>query len=483
MNYRVILRVLGALLLLEALCMLPAFAIAEIYRDGDGMALLLSAGITGACGLPLWQLSKPKKQDLRAKEGFFIVALVWVVLSLFGALPFVFSRVLPNYMDALFETVSGFTTTGATTLVDFDSAPHGILFWRSFTHWIGGMGVLVLTLALLPQLIGRASFLMKAESPGPEFSKILPKTGNTAKVLYLIYGVLSLAEFVLLLFAGLSPYDAAIHTMGTAGTGGFSNYALSVGAFDSVWVDAIITFFMVVFGINFALFYRSITGGIREALHSEELKWFLRIFVAAVVLLTVILTGYYGNVFTALRHGSFQAASIISTTGYATTDFNLWPVAAKMILFLLMFVGSCAGSTAGGMKVVRVVLLFKLALREIHLTIHPRKVEAIRFEGRVVDKEKNRQITLFFFIYIACILVGSFLLSLEGQYGLEENITAALTCVSNVGPGLGAIGPAGSFADYGMFSKFVMVVLMLCGRLELFPILVLFHPDIWKRGN
>lgn len=275
MNKRLVVHLLGSILLIEACCMLPSFVLALLYGDGDALALLYPMLLLLALGLPARFLTSPRDSNLRAREGFLVVALAWVLLSGFGALPFVFSGLIPNYIDAFFESVSGFTTTGATVLSEFDGLARGVMFWRSFTHWIGGMGVLVLTLALLPQLSGRASHLMRAESPGPSLSKIVPKLGDSAKILYLIYLALTLMEFLLLILAGLSPYDAAIHAMGTAGTGGFSNYLDSVGAFQSPAVDAIITVFMVIFGINFAVFYRALTGGVRDALRSEELRWYL----------------------------------------------------------------------------------------------------------------------------------------------------------------------------------------------------------------
>ena len=483
MNYRLIVRLLGAILLLEALTMLPALVIAMVYGEGDAMALMVSMVITAVFALPTQLFFRPEEKNLRAREGFVIVALAWVLLSAFGALPFVFSGVLPNYIDALFETVSGFTTTGSTVLEVFEGQPHGIMFWRSFTHWIGGMGVLVLTLALLAQVIGRASHLMRAESPGPEFSKILPKTGNTAKTLYLIYGALTVLEFVLLMIAGLSPYDAAIHAMGTAGTGGFSNYGASVGELGNPAVEVIVTVFMLIFSVNFALFYRTLTGHLRESLRSEELHWFLAIFGIAAIAITVIILPQYGSFGTALRYGCFQVATVMSTTGYATADFNLWPEAAKMILFLLMFVGACAGSTAGGIKVVRVALLIKQGLREVRRTFQPRRVSVVRFEGRGVEQSMLSQIAVFFFVYIALVLAGSLILSLSGPYGFETNFTAALTCMSNVGPGFADVGPMGNFAGYNALGKITLILLMLAGRLEIFPILVLFHPATWKRSN
>ena len=482
MNKRLVLRLLGAILLIEALAMAPSLAISFLYGDGDALALLSSMALLAALGFPAWRFARPREQNLRAREGFLVVALSWVLLSAFGALPFVISGLIPNYIDAFFEAVSGFTTTGATLMGNFDGLPRGVMFWRSFTHWIGGMGVLVLTLALLPQMTGRSSHLVRAESPGPSLSKIVPKMGDTAKILYLIYGVLTMIELAALIIAGMSPYDAAIHAMGTAGTGGFSNYGSSVGAFDSAVIDAIITFFMVLFGINFALFYRVLVGGWRDALRSEELHWYLALFAGSTLFVSLMILPQYGTFLNALRYGSFQVATIMSTTGYATADFNLWPQAVKALIVVLMFIGSCAGSTAGGIKVVRVGILCKLGCREVRRTFQPRKVQVVRFEGKGVEENRLTQVSAFFFVYVLLVLAGMFLVSLEGLYDLETNFTAVLTCISNVGPGLGHVGPVENFSGYGPFAKVVLSLLMLAGRLELFPILVLFHPSAWRKG-
>ena len=482
MNKRLVLRLLGAILLIEALAMVPSLAISLLYGDGDALALLSSMALLAALGFPAWRFAHPREQNLRAREGFLVVALSWVLLSAFGALPFVISGLIPNYIDAFFEAVSGFTTTGATLMGNFEGLPRGVMFWRSFTHWIGGMGVLVLTLALLPQMTGRSSHLVRAESPGPSLSKIVPKMGDTAKILYLIYGALTMIELAALIIAGMSPYDAAIHAMGTAGTGGFSNYGSSVGAFDSAVIDAIITFFMVLFGINFALFYRVLVGGWRDALRSEELHWYLALFAGSTLFVSLMILPQYGTFLNALRYGSFQVATIMSTTGYATADFNLWPQAVKALIVVLMFIGSCAGSTAGGIKVVRVGILCKLGCREVRRTFQPRKVQVVRFEGKGVEENRLTQVSVFFFVYVLLVLVGMFLVSLEGLYDLETNFTAVLTCISNVGPGLGHVGPVENFSGYGPFAKVVLSLLMLAGRLELFPILVLFHPSAWRKG-
>ena len=482
MNKRLVLRLLGAILLIEALAMAPSLAISLLYGDGDALALLSSMALLAALGFPAWRFAHPREQNLRAREGFLVVALSWVLLSAFGALPFVISGLIPNYIDAFFEAVSGFTTTGATLMGNFDGLPRGVMFWRSFTHWIGGMGVLVLTLALLPQMTGRSSHLVRAESPGPSLSKIVPKMGDTAKILYLIYGALTMIELAALIIAGMSPYDAAIHAMGTAGTGGFSNYGSSIGAFDSAAIDAIITFFMVLFGINFALFYRVLVGGWRDAIRSEELRWYLALFAGSTLFVSLMILPQYGTFLNALRYGSFQVATIMSTTGYATADFNLWPQAVKALIVVLMFIGSCAGSTAGGIKVVRVGILCKLGCREVRRTFQPRKVQVVRFEGKGVEENRLTQVSAFFFVYVLLVLAGMFLVSLEGLYDLETNFTAVLTCISNVGPGLGHVGPVENFSGYGPFAKVVLSLLMLAGRLELFPILVLFHPSAWRKG-
>ena len=451
MNKRLVAYMQGAVLLIEAACMTPALVIALFQQDGDAWALGATMLILIAIGAPLRFLVRPGERNLRAREGFLTVALAWIALSCFGALPFVFSGMIPNYIDALFESVSGFTTTGATVLENFDNLPQGIMFWRSFTHWIGGMGVLVLTLALVPQLSERTSHLVKAESPGPTLSKIVPKMGDTAKIFYIIYLILTILEFIVLMIAGMNPYDAAIHAMGTAGTGGFSNYAASVGAFASPVIDIAITVFMVMFGINFALYYCAITGNWRGIVKSEELRWYLGIFLTVTAAITVVILPQYGT------------------------------VGARMLIFMLMFIGACAGSTAGGMKICRIAMLWKQGVRSVRHTFQPRKVQVVRFEGKGVDDTLLRETASFAFVYVAMVLIGAVLIAFEGKYDIETNLSAALTCVSNVGPGFNAVGPAGNFAGYGSFAKVVLSLLMLAGRLELYPMLALLYPALWRK--
>lgn len=481
MNKRLIFKMLGAILLLEASLMIPALLIALAYKNpGDAGPLLYSALITAGVGFPMWFFSRPEDRNMRAKEGFVVVALGWILMSIFGSFPFVISGFIPNPIDALFESVSGFTTTGATVVVDFEHTTRGIMFWRAFTHWIGGMGVLVLTLALLPQMTGRSSHLVRAESPGPSMSKIVPKMGDSAKILYLIYALLTVLEFIFLMIAGMNVYDAAVHALSTAGTGGFSTYGASIGAFNSLAIEIVITVFMVLYGVNFALYYHALIGDWKAVTKSEELRWYLGIYVFSVLFITGFLTPHYGSVGTALRYSSFEAASLMSTTGFGICDFNTWPQAARALVLLMMFLGSCAGSTAGGIKTIRIALLCKTGIREIRRTFQPRKVQVVRFEGKGVDETQLNQIGVFFFVYLALILIGMVLISLENRYDIQTNFSAALTCVSNVGPGFGAI--ASDFAGYGPFAKLILSLLMLAGRLEMFPILVLFHPAIWRKN-
>ena len=480
MNILLVIRMLSSILLVEAASMIPSMAVAWAHGDGDVLPLLYTALIILAFAVPGFYFIRPKDKNLRVREGFVVVALAWILMSTFGALPFIFSGFLPRFSDAFFESVSGFTTTGATVVTDFGRMTHGIAFWRSFTHWVGGMGVLVLTLALLPKLSDHTSHLVRAESPGPSLSKIVPKMGESAKILYMMYFILTLAEFLSLIVVGMKPYDAAIHAMGTAGTGGFSNYGESVAYFQSVGVEIVMTVFMILFGINFAIYYFIFTRSWKDIFSNEELRWYLIIVALSIILLTVFLIPYYGSVSSAFRYAGFQTASIISTSGFATANFDLWPVPAKMLLLLLTFIGSCAGSTAGGMKVVRIAILLKQGKREVRRTFQPRKVQTIRFEGKAVDEAMLHSIALFGFTYIFIVLAGAFILSLEGKYDLITNLTASLTCVSNVGPGFGAVGPSGGFSGYGPFAKMISSFLMLAGRLELYPMLILLHPAVWR---
>lgn len=481
MNIQLVFSLIGKLLMIESGLMLPSFLVAVYYREGDVPAFVLTMALTLLTGFVLTRVCRPRVQELRAREGFVVVALSWIFLSLFGSLPFVFSGAIPHLVDAFFESVSGFTTTGASILTDIEVLPKGVLFWRSFTHWVGGMGVLVFTLAITPRITGRTSHLMRAESPGPTMSKLLPRMGDTAKLLYVIYIVLSICECICLLLAGMNFFDACIHTFSTAGTGGFSNKNASVGAFTSPAVDMVITVFMILFGINFAVYFHVLINGFRHALRDEELLTYLGIVAAAILIITLnILPVYEGRIMTSLRYASFQVGSIVSTTGFSTADYALWPPLSQAIIVLLMFVGSCAGSTAGGLKVVRVILLYKNGKREVERTFMPRRMAVVKMNGKSVAEETLSQVCIFFFVYMFLLVVGTVLVSVDGvSFGTA--FSAALTTLSNVGPGLEGIGPTQNFSDFSSPIKVLLSVYMLFGRLEIFPMLVLFSPRVWRR--
>lgn len=484
MNRKLIIRMLGALVLIESVAMIPSLFIAFIFNDGDAASIGLSIGMIVPVGILMFILPKTEADShLRLKEGYIITALGWIILGLCGSLPFLLSGALPNFEDAFFETVSGLTTTGASVVSKFEGFPRGVMFWRASTHWIGGMGVLVLTLALLPKLTGRTSHLVRAESPGPSLSKLVPRTGATAKILYKIYILLSIFEFICLLLCGLTPYDAAIHTMATAGTGGFSNYGKSIAAFNSVAVEMVISVFMFMFGINFALYFRFLIGERFKAFfRDEEFRWYFLFALFFICMVTLInLDFYQGKILTSLRYGVFQVCSIMSTTGFVTADFNQWPAASHVIIVLAMFIGSCAGSTAGGIKIVRINLLCKLSRRNIRATGQPKKMDVVRLDGKAVDEHMLSQVAQFSFMYFALVLAGGFLVALGGKYDLVTNLSASLTCVSNVGPGLGFVGPVENFAGYAFPQKIILSFLMLFGRLELLPMFILFTRSAWHK--
>lgn len=481
MNARLVFNLLGKALSIEGILMLPSVLVALVYGGGDWDGLLITAAVTGLMGLLLSFMVKPRNENLRAREGLAVVALIWLTMSLFGALPFYIERAIPRYADCFFECVSGFTTTGSTILTDVEALPKGLLFWRSFTHWVGGMGVLVLSLALLPHVGAGAHHLLKAESTGPSPGKLMPRIGKSSRTLYQLYLGMSLLLFLILMACGMDWYDALIHMFGTAGTGGFSNYSLSVGHFKSPVIDFVIGTFMLLFGINFSLYFLLFRGKFRQALRSEELWVYLGIVGISVLLISLVILPGLGNWWEALRQGYFQVTSIISTTGYATTDFDLWPQFARGLLALLMLLGSCAGSTAGGLKIVRVTVLGKSMAREIKRSIRPRSVATVKMDGHALEEETVGQIQMFFFVYLLVMILAALVVSLDG-FSLETNLTAALTAVSNVGPGLGSVGPAGNFSGFSDLSTVVLSLCMLIGRLEIYPILILLAPSSWRKN-
>ncbi|MGE5677244.1 MAG: TrkH family potassium uptake protein [Pseudomonadota bacterium] len=482
MNFRVVLRVLGMLLVCEALLMLPSLAVASAYNGPDIQAFALSILITGLAGVPLTAL-KTGPRGMYARDGFAIVALGWILLSIFGGLPFFISGSIPSFIDCFFETASGFTTTGASILTEIEGLPRGILFWRSFTHWVGGMGVIMLTLAILPSAGAGGMQMMKAESPGPTPGKIVPKVAETAKILYGIYLAITIVEIILLKIAGLPLFDAAIHTFGTVGTGGFSNMNSSVGSYNNLSVEIIITIFTFICGANFALYYQMLKGDLTAPLKDDEFKFYTGIVVISIILITINL---YGNVFStlgeSLRHSSFQVVTIISTTGFSSTDFEKWGMLSKIVLFMLMFIGGCAGSTGGAIKNVRFLLLFKIMKRELLQIIHPKAVYSIRFDKRAVDEKTLSEVLGFFFMYMAIYIAALLIVSLD-NLDWATTMTSVAATLGNVGPGFGIVGATGNYSSLSDLSKIVLSMCMIIGRLEIYPILLLGIPSFWKRTN
>ncbi len=479
MNIRMLGYLFGILLSIEAALLCLPLLVTVIYGEAP-TPFLLTVGILLAVALPLIALRPRRDSRIFAREGFVAAAGSWILLSLFGALPFLFSGTIPHYVDAVFETVSGFTTTGASILTAVEGLPRGILFWRSLTHWVGGMGVLVFMMALLPADNSRAMFLLRAEVPGPTKGKLVPKVRETAKILYGIYLGLTALQTVFLLLAGLPIYDAIVTTLATAGTGGFSVLNASIAGYANPAAEWIVSVFMLLFGINFNLYFFLLIGRIRDILRSEELRAYLLIVVAATGIILLNILSLFESFNEALRAAFFQVTSVISTTGFATADFAAWPTLSKAVLLLLMLFGASAGSTAGGMKISRVIILFKNGLREIRHILRPRSVNVLRLNGQVLPEETVRATTNFLTLYLSFFLAGSLLLSIDG-FSTESTFSAALACLSNVGPGLGAVGPAGNFAGFSVFSKIVLSFLMLVGRLEILPMLVFFSPSTWKK--
>ena len=479
MNYSMIFFIIGWVFIIEAALMAPSALVAVLYSERSIWAFAAAIGLCLLLGVPLVR-KQPANKVFYAKEGCVTVALSWIVMSLMGALPFVFSGVIPSIVDAMFETVSGFTTTGASILKDVEVLPRCMLFWRSFTHWIGGMGVLVFLLCLLPMSGGGYSMnLMKAESPGPSVSKLVPKVRSTAKLLYGLYVALSLLELALLLLGSMPLFDALCTTFGTAGTGGFGIKNSSIGEY-SAYIQSIVTIFMILFGINFNVYFLLYMRKPKEALRCEEAGWYLAIIAVSTLIITVFIRNSFPDLVTAFRHAAFQVGSIITTTGFSTVDFNVWPAVPRAILVLLMFIGACAGSTGGGIKVSRIVLLFRTMTREIGQIIHPHMVKKLKFEGRVVGQEVLRSVNAFMVAYVLIFAVSTRFVCLDG-FDLVTSFTAVAATLNNIGPGLEMVGPIGNFSCFSDLSKIVLIFDMLAGRLEIFPLLVLFFRDTWKK--
>ena len=482
MNRKMVFYLLGKILCIEATLMLLPLVFSLIYKESEAVyAFVVTIIISMLFGILLVKINRPKDKTIFAKEGFVIVALSWIILSMIGALPFVISGAIPNFIDAFFETVSGFTTTGATILdsEQIETMAKGLLFWRSFTHWVGGMGILVLVMAIVPTESGSSIHIVRAEMPGPIVGKLVPKLKSTAKILYLIYIFLTALQVVLLLAGGMDFYESLVHSFGTAGTGGFGIKGDSIASY-SPYIQWVITIFMLIFGVNFNIYYLILVKKIRTAFKSEELWIYIGIVTVAIGLITYNIYHLFGNFAESLRQSAFQVASIISTTGYATTDFNLWPGLSKGILFLLMFLGGCAGSTAGGLKVSRVILLFKRVSANLKHALHPRSTEFVRLEGKKVENDTLTGVSVYFALYFF-VFTLIFILLLFEPFDLETNISTVATCFNNVGPGLSKVGPAGNYDIYSYFSKTVLSLAMLAGRLEIYPLILLFSPNTWLK--
>ena len=478
MNAKSIRYILGWILNIEALLMLLPVATAVVYREEEGIAYALVMAVCAAVGA-LMTYKKPNNPSFYAKEGFVCTALGWILMSAFGCVPFMLTGEIPSFVDAMFEMVSGFTTTGASVVENVELLSHCTNMWRCLSHWIGGMGILVFLLAVLPLVGGSNMQLMKAESPGPSVGKLVPKVRFTARILYYLYVALTLLQVVVMLLGGMTLYEALCTSFGTAGTGGFGIRSDSIASF-SPFLQWAITIFMIAFGVNFNVYFLLYMRRPKDALHCEEMHWYLGIIAAAALLICANAYDVTLTLENNLRQSFFQVASIITTTGFATTDFNLWPGFSHSILVLLMFIGACAGSTGGGIKVARLLLLFKSLAAEVRRMLRPRSVNVVRVNGRVVKDEVLRGVNVYMAAYCA-IAVASFLAVSVDDFSLETNLTAVLACFNNIGPGLDLVGPASNYSLFSTFSKVVLSLDMLLGRLEIFPIIVLFSRHTWNR--
>ena len=477
MNFSMIVYILGWIMNFEAFFLAIPLIAAIVYGESTIVSILVTIVICLAIGLPI-TMKKPTESSLHSRDGYVIVSLSWIVLSAFGALPFVFSGAIPNYVDALFETVSGFTTTGATILSDVEAVPKSLLLWRSFTHWVGGMGVLVFIMAFIPLSGAQNMHIMKAESPGPSVSKLVPRVKTTALILYSIYFVLTLIEFIMLLCGGMTVFEALNTAFATAGTGGFGFYNSSMGSF-SPYLQIVITVFMLLFSINFNCYYLLLCGKLREAFNLE-LRTFLIIVASAITVITVNISNMYSSLEEALRHSAFTVASLISTTGFSTTDFNLWPELSRTLLVIIMFIGACAGSTGGGIKISRLIILFKGMSKELQTMVQPRQIKKIKMDSRLIDHETVRSVNVYMVAYLMIFAISLVFISFD-NHDLITSFTAVTATINNIGPGLELVGPTSNFGFFTMRSKIVLIFDMLAGRLELFPMLLLFTPATWKK--
>lgn len=481
MNRRFVFRTIGLILMVEAGLMALSIIVGLIYHDQYTISLVIAAAITFCVGF-LLHLIKASDTAVYARDGFAIVALSWVIMSIFGGLPFIISGTIPSFVDAFFETVSGFTTTGATILNEVEPLGYALLFWRSFTHWIGGMGVLVFVLVIVPLGGQRSIHIVRAEVPGPTSDKLVPRMSSTARILYAIYSVMTILEVIILFAGGMPLYDCFINAFGTAGTGGFSCHTESIAVYNSAYADTVIGVFMLLFGINFNLYYLLLIKNFKSVFKNEELRCYLGVIAFAVITIAINISSAYGGFFEALRYSFFQVSSIITTTGFSTANFDLWPQYSRAMLVLLMFIGACASSTGGGIKVSRVLLLAKSAGRGIRRLFRPRSIETVHMDGKPISEEVINNSAIYFVCY-AMIAAASFIILSIDNFSFETNFSAMAACFNNVGPGLDVVGPVSSYQTYSNLSKLVLSFDMLTGRLEIIPILILFMPTLWKKSD
>ena len=478
MNRKILRHTIGIVLIFEAACLCLPLVCALLYRESEWKIFAACIAVCGIIGAVM-RGRAPQNRAIYSRDGFTIVALSWITISIFGAIPFMLTGACGNFFDAFFEAASGFTTTGASILPNVDILPKSLLFWRSFTHWVGGMGVLVLLIAVFPLSGGSNLFLVKAESTGPAVGKLVPRVRSTAKILYQLYIGLTVAEIIFLLFGGLNLFESLTVSFGTAGTGGFSITNGGMAIY-SPYVQIVVTVFMILFGIDFSVFYLLLIGKIRLAFRSEEVRTYLGLIVVAIAVIAFNCRGIYGSFVGALRDSAFQVAAIITTTGYSTADFNMWPELSKTILVLLMFVGACAGSTGGGMKVSRILILLKSIKKESKIAAHPKTVHKIKMSGRMVEHETVRAVNVYLVAYFAIFAASLLIISLD-NFDFTTNFTAVASAINNIGPGLAKVGPVENFSLFSPLSTFVLTLDMLVGRLEVFPMLVLLSPYTWKK--
>lgn len=478
MNYPLISQILGRVLAIEGALMVIPIIVSLIYHESI-LPFVYTILIIIAISAVLLRF-RPSSTDLYALEGFVVVALAWIVMSAVGALPFMFSGEITNFIDAFFETVSGFTTTGATIVNDVEAMGRGTMFWRCFTNWIGGMGVLVFLMFVLPLSQEHSMHILRAEMPGPSIGKLVPKVQSTSKILYLMYTVMTGIIVVLLMLGGMDLYDALVHAFSTAGTGGFSNYANSVAHFDSAYIDYVIGIGLLFFGVNFNLYFFLIIGKFKEVIKNEELRWYLLIVLVSSVVIAFTIVNDYGTFANAFRYAFFQVSSIITTAGHITADYDAWPMFAQCIIFLLMFTGASAGGTNGGVKISRLLIAFKTLKNDVVKQISPREINTVKVNGEVVSKKTQNTTMVFIVLYVFTIILGTMIVAID-NFDFTSTFTAVLSCMGNIGPGSGICGPTGNFTAFSDLSTLVLAICMLIGRLEIFPMLILFMPKSWKK--